>query len=690
MPRSPRAVAGTIRLLTAAVTGAVLGAAAFSIAYARHPQITLEMDRPVDAVARGFYAEERAGDETFAWTGRTASVDLPGLDRRSAWTCDVRVRAGRGAPLVLPALATAVDGLATGTTAVTNDYADVRIPLPARPDRPGARIDLGVSDPFTPGGGDTRELGVIVDRLACAPDAGAKVRPPAGTMGRAALAGGILGAALVLAGLGPLATLAVLVVATVAQAIPLAAGLGPFSSLPGTAVRLALGAGSALVVGIRATDLLRGTPITTAARLASAVAAAAGYLELVALLHPAKPVIDAVFQAHRLQWILDGRFYFTQPMPNGVQFPYAIALYVFAAPWTLLTSDYVALLRVVVIGAGAAASIGLYAAVARDWQDRAAGVVAVALAHLVPLTYVVIGNANLPNAFGQSVALVAIVCAATCDVGDRAWRGRLLLFGIATVAMLSHVSTIALLASTLAATGALFWMAGGSAAGGGAAGGGSAGGASAGGERAMTTGRAALRASGRGVLIATAAAVVASVVVYYGHFPEVYERLDRLRGTVTEGPAGERSAGPVADAPSRPVTGAPDTPASPLGTRLMDGGAAIAAAFGWPMILLALAGLWTLRFRPPDRLTLAIAGLGLASVAFFLVGVVPRIEGSFERYALEFVGRVALAAIPGVVILAARGTTFLWGTGLAGRAGASVLLLWTMADGAGAWLAWLD
>ena len=60
---------------------------------------------------------------------------------------------------------------------------------------------------------------------------------------------------------------------------------------------------------------------------------------------------DAVFHAHRLEWVLGGRYFFTQPMPSGVSFPYAIALYVAAAPFASLTRDHVALLRIVVCAA---------------------------------------------------------------------------------------------------------------------------------------------------------------------------------------------------------------------------------------------------------------------------------------------------------------------------------------------------
>src|SRR4030095_7302320 len=102
------------------------------------------------------------------------------------------------------------------------------------------------------------------------------------------------------------------------------------TQLPWIAVWISAG----LVAFSRGLDSIRPEPLTTAARIGIAISAVALYVKLAALLHPSKLVIDAVFQAHRLEWVLTGRYFFTQTMPSGVQFPYAIALYVFAAPWT--------------------------------------------------------------------------------------------------------------------------------------------------------------------------------------------------------------------------------------------------------------------------------------------------------------------------------------------------------------------
>ncbi len=103
------------------------------------------------------------------------------------------------------------------------------------------------------------------------------------------------------------------------------------------------------------------------------------------------------------------RYFFTQPMPGGVTFPYAIGLYVFAAPWTVFTHDHVTLLRVIVCSAQAVAGALLYPVVVKAWSDRAAALTAVVLFNVVPLPYGLVGNANLTNTFGEAVALTAML-----------------------------------------------------------------------------------------------------------------------------------------------------------------------------------------------------------------------------------------------------------------------------------------
>ena len=85
-----------------------------------------------------------------------------------------------------------------------------------------------------------------------------------------------------------------------------------------------------LVAGTWVAERVQGPTFRNTARFVAAFAAAALYLKLLVLLHPPMPVGDAVFQAHRFEWVLSGRYYFTSIAPGGYEFPYAIGLYVVA------------------------------------------------------------------------------------------------------------------------------------------------------------------------------------------------------------------------------------------------------------------------------------------------------------------------------------------------------------------------
>ncbi len=172
-----------------------------------------------------------------------------------------------------------------------------------------------------------------------------------------------------------------------ALAFALSSGMAPYSRYLTTVPWVAAWIAVAVVAGSALAARVRRQPLADAARIAIALSAAFLLVELAGLLHPSKGIADALFHAHRLEWVLAGRFYFTQPMPSGVNFPYAIALYVIAAPWSYVTHDYIALLKVVVLVARALAALMLYPLLARIWDDRAAGILAIVVCHLVPLPF---------------------------------------------------------------------------------------------------------------------------------------------------------------------------------------------------------------------------------------------------------------------------------------------------------------
>jgi len=371
-------------------------------------------------------------------------------------------------------------------------------------------------------------------------------------------------------------------------------------------------------------------------------------LKLLALLHPSKDVVDAVFHAHRLGAVLGGSYYFTQPMPGGVQFPYAIGLYVIALPWATLITDHVALLRIVVTLTEAIAGASLYVAVARGWNDRLTAAIGVVLYHAAPLPYVVIGNANLTYAFGQSVAVLSAALAVTLTMDRRRLWAATALFSVTALAFLSHVGVFPILAVMLVATGGLYWMAH----------------------------KRGLRAHGTTIVAATVLAAAFAVGAYYAHFPDVYRSLGRVT-SASEAAAAPTSANPAAQ------------PALTVGARAQRAGQLGLRGIGWPMLCLAGVGVWLVTRRGRDRLTLALAGWGVSFVVFVAFRVVAPVDARYQRYADEFIERVFYATLPAFAILAALALAWIWRRGGAWRIASAVLWLACAVIGVRAWSAWI-
>jgi hypothetical protein len=411
--------------------------------------------------------------------------------------------------------------------------------------------------------------------------------------------------------------------------------------------------------------LLRREPLRNTAKFVVTCSAGTLYLQLLALLHPSKPVIDALFHAHRFDEVLAGNFYFTQLSTSATPFPYAIGLYLFAAPWAVLTDNHAALLRVVVSAAEIVAGALLYPMVVRAWGNRLVGAVAVALFSLAPLTYGLVGSANLTNVFGQAVSIAAVAVVVLSAERLRAtapFAGVVLLVAFG---LICHVSTLVLLPTMLVAIAALY----------------------------QRFGAESLRSSSRRILLATIAAAVVATVVYWGHFGDVYTReFERLRAPAAVGSGADPQVAPA----EPPGTAAPRAvPARarttlPLPTRALQALDQTVGNLGWPIFLLALVGLWRLVVEGGrDRLGLAIGAWGLVCVAFVAFSVVSPGSGTYQQDALEFIGRVEHATLPAAALLAARGAIWAWRAGTALRVTSVLLLLGAVVTGIRAWAAWL-
>jgi hypothetical protein len=646
--------------LLAACSAALVAAASTVAVYQWRPGMRLGMDRQLPPGVRGFYGLERQGKTGFAWSGGSVRLEFAHVDRRVPWKCRADIINWRS-PAAGPArVRVRSEGTVLLDRQVGEPSAVLAFAVPASPGHSAIDIAIDVAPTFRPGPQDPRDLGLAFDAISCDPEEGSTPWPSPAVVARGAAAAAMAGVVIGLAGLPALVTLAASAGLALAQSWSLASG-GAAHSLTSPPVFLVAGLFGlfCLLPVAMAAGLLR-KPLSAAARLAVVVSACGFYVKLIFLLHPDKDLVDAVFHAHRFDWVLAGRFYFTQLSTSATPFPYAIGLYAFSSPWSLLTADHVTLLRVVVCASEAAAGALLYPLILRAWNDRETGVMAVLLFHLLPLPYAVIGNANLTNVFAQSAALVTMIAAISWAFEPRGAPALAGLTALAGLAFLSHVGTLAFLLPTLLILAALFYVAPGR----------------------------AFRKPALCVLAAAGLALVVAVGLYYGHFGSVYRpHLEKARAAVT-GAAGADSAHPAgASVPSRPE---PVRKAPPLQLGIRGALGQTRGSLGWPISVLALAGAGCLLARRrADRLVLGLGAWALAGVVFLGWSVVRTVDPLYVQDAWEFIGRVELAISPAAAVLAARGATWAWRSGPVPRAAGALLIgaaVWVAAGSLGAWI----
>jgi hypothetical protein len=626
-----------IRLLGRAAATAALGAfaaaATLAALYSVDPELVFEMGRPAGPLLRGFHRPERdPGGFTFAWTTNRATVLLPDLDRRSAWSVDIRARGARPDPATLPDVTVEVDGLTVLRRRMTNDFQDIAVAIPERGARTGASVSLIVSNTFAPGPRDSRKLGVQVDRIAVSPVGGVAL-PPRRALAGASVAGLTQGAAFGIVGFTAAAAAGAAVLMGALIAVPISLGLGPYSEFPIAAAWIAfwVAAGLVAVRAIGAEMVSR--PLRQTARFVLGFSAGVLCLKLLVLFHPDLFIGDALFQAHRLQSVLRGNLFFTSTAPGEYEFPYAIALYIVAAPfsWFVRIADHVQLLRVLVAVSDAAAGALLYPIIARSTGDRLAGAIAVALYHMVPVGFDVQTTGNLTNTFGQSLFVGAAALAIAAPLGPRSPAATAWLLVMLTAAFLAHTSTFAILLVTGIATGLSFRVLGGR----------------------------DLAPAGTIVLAATVTAAIVAFAAYYVQFMDVYrEMFARIGGEVTRpaelsDPGGRSMAVRAASVASRAVS-----------------------RFGWPIVIMATAGAWRLSAENPrSRLALGVSGWLLSCALFLVIGIVTPVDM-----------RHLLAAFPALAILSAIAAAWSWRAGGWLKVTSAVMLAWAVGVGAREWL----
>lgn len=611
------------RMVVTAVLGALAGAAALVLLYAFKPGVVLDMATDLPPVARGFYPIERAPDGlTFAWTRDRAELHLPGLDRRSPWNVRVRFRGARPHPEPQPEVRLAIDGRVDARCAASNRWEEISVTIPPSASDRGVVLTLIVSSTFVPGPADARALGVVVDEIRVAPATDTVALPPRRTIGGAMISAGLFGLAVAAIGLTTVSAVGVAMVVALGQAAVMTRGMGPYLPYGGNLAWWAFVVSCLLVAAVFTIERGSGRRFRNTARFAAVFAAAALYLELAVLLHPSMPIGDGLFHAHRFEWVLSGRLFFTSVAPGSYQFPYAIGLYAAAAPFALVVHGlpaYVDLLRTIVAVAATLAGLLVYLMIVRASGDRLGAAIAAALVHLVPMHFQVQVTGNLTNGFAQSLFLVTVALVALGVARERHRRGLAVTAVVALATALSHTSAFAILVVALVLVALAFRWRGGPVLGG----------------------------SWRGIAAVAAFATTAAVILYYAHFLDTYrEQFSRI-GLELGRPAAESDPG-----------------GRSAWDRLVLVPHNLLTYYGAPVLALAAAGAsWFWQQPRPTRLSLTLAGWAAGCFAFLVLGVVTPVD---MRYYLAF--------YPAMAVLAGVGASWLWRAGTASRAASGALM----------------
>jgi hypothetical protein len=624
--------------LGCALLGALAGASAMVLLYGLWPRLTVEMDHDRPGLLGGFYKGERVGDLTFAWTSERGDLPLPGLDRNVDWTATIRLRGARQDAATLPAVTILADDVPLVNRRTSNQFEDIVVEIPPKPGRArGLTLSIVSSNTFVPGPGDSRRLGVQVDRIALEP-AARGVFPPRRSVLVAALGSAVFGAVFGLLGATATTAVGAATVLAVGEAAVLRVGLGPFAPWLRFIDSLAGGIGLALLVAAYAIERWRRERLRNTARFALMFTGSVLFLKLLVLLHPDKWLIDAVFHAHRLEAVMGGNYLFTSIAPGGYQFPYPVGLYVTALPLARLVTDHVLLLRLVAAGAEAISCLFLYWMVVRGSGDRLAAAVAMAILQLMPLGFGVLASANLTQVFGQAMAVIAMAMAVEVLVTRQHPLIAVSTAGLVTLwAFLSHTSTFATLTGMIGVAGLLL----------------------------LAEGQRPARRSGVRLLAMLLVTVILAIALYYAHFMPTYRaEYTRITGQI---------AGTI-PAPASPRLYQPG--ARSILTRVLMVPGMAASSYTWPFLLLASAGLFMgLRKRARDPFWLLVCGWLLACAGLLVLGVLTPVD--FRHY---------YAAMPALAILAARAEVTLWRRGGYPRAAAAVLAGLGSASGINQWL----
>ena len=534
------------------------------------------------------------------WTAGRAVLMLRSVPRAVAWHFEAKLSVPRPEPGTSD-VTLLVDRVEVARWRLARSGShELQAPVPVAESERGVQIELRVADVFSPGRDDPRELGLMIERIALVPENRFRSLP-LGAISRVAVSAGLLCAVVTLfAGL-PLAA------AITASASAALAALAFHESalyldfdqtaLPGLAAAFVVfGCGLSLrhLLGLSA------SPSTTAML---SIGLAATFVKLLVVLHPGLTLGDSVFHLNRLQLVREGTWFFTSQAPGG-QFPYPVAFYVIVSKLPVGDGDWIPLMRGFAVLVDGLLAVCLALTVARERSDRG-GLFTLGAWHALPALFQVQGIAYLTNAFGNLVAALSLVT--LVSVQKRRWLLPLVIAAFcATVAFLTHVSSFLILLGTLLAV-ALF---------------------------ALLSNRRAL------AIVAMAVAISAATVAwatYYRHFTSVYSEMSARRADATA-----QLTVPIQRAEAHQTVFVPGW--IPLRNRIAAIPGYLGKYFGWPVIVLSMAGMLHSVGRVTgkrDELDIVLVAWIVAAFGFLLISLFTPVD---LRYYLAVAPAVAALA----------------------------------------------
>jgi hypothetical protein len=539
-----------------------------------------------DAYLSDFHAKEKADDQTYRWSRGGSVVDLPGVGNQPV-KLSIRVTGFRpdGPPPKISILARR-QKFEIQTESAPKTYTL----FVDRGDRWEGDFRINISSPtFTPPG-DLRELGVLLDSVAIEPaDYGLRpfVIPPVWTLLSLMVGVGLayLGALITLRkralSLALLASLAVAVGVLIVIARP---ELGLLArGLPG----LMLWTLAVALLGRLLLDFLSsqvsGRRIEFARAAGSGAAALAFLLRFGGLKYPQFLTSDLLLHVHYVQGVLRGNIFITGFLPDGPPVPYPPALYVIAAPMSILlgSSDESLglLLKWLISALDATTCLALAWAGIRLLSSVAGGLGALAYA-LSPAPFELMSAGNYSNLFAQALLNICLLGGVVYVGRKNSPQRRYLVFlGIGFfLTALGHYGVMLSMLVLMGLFGALtIWT----------------------GTRKKETRQS------KQVIAAFGAGVLASVLVFYLYFArEIADQFAALFQRLTGG----RGPG---DTPLSPPPASDETLFQKFGRKL-------ARLSGILPIMAGVGGLFVMDRYPEQARNLIVAWLGAAGFFFLL------------------------------------------------------------------------